>query len=111
MKDTIKQGKRIGSLAKDLGVEHFVIRFWEKEFGISAQRTKGGQRFYHKKDIEKFKRIKKLLYEEGFTIAGAKKCLNPEKHLPNQITISYTQFNDNLKRLRDQLLVLYEKIK
>ena len=113
MKEAVKQGKRIGSLAKDLGVEQFVIRFWEKEFGICAKRTKGGQRFYHKQDIEKFKQIKKLLYEEGFTIAGAKKCLTPEVVLGEALshtssTQECTQFCENLKRLRAQLLLLHK---
>ena len=70
-----KRQFRIGQLAKHLGVERFVVRFWEKEFNFSAHRSDGGQRFYEEKDLEKFKQIKKLLYEDGFTIAGAKKLL------------------------------------
>lgn len=66
---------RIGQLAEHLGVEKFVVRFWEKEFNLSSQRSNGGQRFYNQTDLKKFKTIKKLLYEEGFTIAGAKKQL------------------------------------
>lgn len=70
-----KRQFRIGQLADELGVERFVVRFWEKEFNLSAHRSSGGQRFYEEKDLNKFKRIKQLLYEEGFTIAGAKKKL------------------------------------
>lgn len=66
---------RIGELAKSLGVERFVVRFWEKEFGLSPSRSEGGQRFYEEKDLATLKRIKKLLYEDGLTIAGAKKVL------------------------------------
>lgn len=70
---------RIGKLAKQLGVQRFVIRFWEKEFGIASSRTKGGQRFYKQQDFEQFKLIKQLLYERQFTIAGAKKILQEHK--------------------------------
>lgn len=70
-----KRQFRIGELAKTLGVERFVIRFWEKEFHFTAHRSEGGQRFYDEKDLMRFKYIKKLLYEQGFTIAGAKKQL------------------------------------
>jgi DNA-binding transcriptional MerR regulator len=66
---------RIGTLAKELGIERFVIRFWEKEFGIFSHRSPGGQRFYQQKDFEQFKLIKELLHEKGLTIAGAKKIL------------------------------------
>lgn len=68
-----KRTFRIGHLAKELEVERFVIRFWEKEFSVKTKRTDGGQRFYDEEDFEKFKLIKQLLYKEGFTIAGAKK--------------------------------------
>jgi DNA-binding transcriptional MerR regulator len=66
---------RIGELAEKLGVERFVIRFWEKEFGLSSSRSNGGQRFYDADDFSLFVQIKQLLYEQGFTISGAKKQL------------------------------------
>lgn len=69
---------RIGALAQQLEVERFVIRFWEKEFNIPSHRSSGGQRFYRSKDVECFVLIKKLLYEKGFTIAGAKKVLEEQ---------------------------------
>jgi DNA-binding transcriptional MerR regulator len=70
-----KRQFRIGQLADLLGVERFVVRFWEKEFKLGPTRSNGGQRFYEEKDLNTFQAIKKLLYEEGFTIAGAKKKL------------------------------------
>lgn len=69
---------RIGTLAQQLDVKRFVIRFWEKEFDIPSHRSSGGQRFYKAQDIEQFKLIKKLLYEKGFTISGAKKVLKKQ---------------------------------
>src|ERR1700742_2714692 len=70
-----KRKFRIGELAKLLDIERFVIRFWEKEFLFKATRSNGGQRFYEEKDLERFKQIKDLLYEKGFTISGARKQL------------------------------------
>ncbi len=70
-----KKQFRIGELAKELNLKKFVIRFWEKEFGIKSSRSKGGQRFYTEEDLKKFKLIKDLLYTQKFTIPGAKKQL------------------------------------
>lgn len=66
---------RIGDLAKELKVKKFVVRFWEREFGIKSDRSQGGQRFYTSDDLKTFLTIKDLLYNQGFTIAGAKKQL------------------------------------
>lgn len=74
-----KQRFRIGRLAHDLNVESFVIRFWEKEFNIKASRSEGGQRFYDQKHLSAFQKIKELLYDKKFTIAGAKEALKYEK--------------------------------
>ncbi len=68
-----KRKFRIGELAKKLELERFVVRFWEKEFSIKTKRSQGSQRFYDENDLKKFEHIKRLLYEEGFTIVGAKK--------------------------------------
>lgn len=68
-----KRKFRIGELAEQLSVERFVIRFWEKEFDIKTTRSEGGQRFYSEEDFKKFQLIKELLYNQGFTISGAKK--------------------------------------
>jgi DNA-binding transcriptional MerR regulator len=67
---------RIGEVSRLLKLEPYVLRFWEKEFPTLTP-TKGanGRRMYRKKDVEMVVAIKKLLYEEGFTIAGAKKVL------------------------------------
>lgn len=78
MKMTKKQF-RIGELADRLKVKRFVIRFWEKEFELSASRSTGKQRFYNEDDYATFSTIKQLLYNEKFTISGAKKQLAAEK--------------------------------
>ena len=67
-----KKRFRIGELSKKLHLESSVIRFWEKEFAISAQRSDGQQRYYTEEDFNKFSLIKELLHVKKFTIAGAK---------------------------------------
>lgn len=70
-----KRKFRIGELAKKLKVKKFVIRFWEKEFELESSRSDGGQRFYSQEDLNTFVTIKDLLYNQKFTIPGAKKQL------------------------------------
>lgn len=114
-----KRQFRIGELAKHLAVERFVIRFWEKEFGVKSHRSPGGQRFYSEQDLQKFKRIKELLYDRGFTIAGAKKMLQ-EKNSDiiaskkttlvqiNQPSALPKKVNEKLINIQQQLLKLKE---
>src|SRR5512136_297678 len=71
---------KIREVCEIVGVEAHVLRFWETEFpALSPPKSKSGQRTYRPKDIELLLRIRKLLYEEGFTIAGARKQLSLEK--------------------------------
>ena len=67
---------RIGEVCKIVEIEAFVLRFWETEFpNLAPQKSKSGHRVYKRKDIEMVLRIKELLYERGYTIAGARKQL------------------------------------
>ena len=95
-----KRKFRIGELADLLAVERFVVRFWEKEFNFRAHRSEGGQRFYDEKDLKKFSLIKELLYEKGFTIAGAKKYLKTQGKKADQsdiIASSVTSMEPDIK--------------
>jgi len=68
---------KIREVCEIVGVEAHVLRFWETEFpSLAPPKTKTGQRIYRPKDIELLLRIRKLLYEDGFTIPGARKQLN-----------------------------------
>jgi DNA-binding transcriptional MerR regulator len=67
---------RIGEAAELVGVEAHVLRYWEGEFKMNTKRSTSGQRMYRRKDIARFLRIRRLLHEEGFTIAGARKALS-----------------------------------
>ena len=65
---------RIGEVSKILGVEPYVVRYWETEFKtVKPIRTKSKQRLYRRKDLEELALIRNLLYRDRFTIAGAKK--------------------------------------
>ncbi len=64
---------RIGDVAKLCGVPAYVLRFWETEFSqLKPNKGGTGQRLYRKRDVEVALRIKSLLYEQGYTIAGAR---------------------------------------
>ncbi|NPU86545.1 MAG: MerR family transcriptional regulator [Syntrophaceae bacterium] len=71
---------RIGEVSRILGVEPYVIRYWESVFRtVRPERTRSDQRRYRRKDVEELLIIKNLLYEERFTIAGAKTQLRRMK--------------------------------
>jgi DNA-binding transcriptional MerR regulator len=71
---------RIGEVCKLLQLEPYVLRFWESEFpSLSPSKGANGRRMYRKKDVEMVVTIKDLLYERGFTIAGARKVLSSRK--------------------------------
>jgi len=77
-----KQYFKIGEVSEILDVEPYVLRYWESEFKIlKPTRTRARQRLYHKRDLELLMEIKHLLYDEKFTIAGAKKRLQEMKKL------------------------------
>jgi len=70
---------RIGEVCDLIKVQPHVLRYWETEFPMLApQKNRAGQRVYRRKDVEMVLRIRNLLYEEKFTIAGAKKKLQDE---------------------------------
>jgi DNA-binding transcriptional MerR regulator len=70
---------KIGEACKALGIQPYVLRYWETEFpALTPSKSRSGQRVYSEKELEIIRRIKELLYEEGYTIAGAKKKLEAE---------------------------------
>jgi len=70
---------KIGEVCDITGVQAHVLRYWESEFPMLApQKNRAGQRTYRKRDVEMVLRIKELLYEDQYTIAGAKKRLTNE---------------------------------
>ena len=72
---------RIGEVCDLIKVQPHVLRYWETEFPMLApEKNRAGQRVYRRRDVEMVMRIRALLYEEKFTIAGAKKKLQEEMH-------------------------------
>jgi DNA-binding transcriptional MerR regulator len=70
---------KIGEACKALEIQPYVLRYWETEFpALSPSKSRSGQRVYSEKELGVIRRIKELLYEEGYTIAGAKKKLETE---------------------------------
>lgn len=70
---------KIGEACKALGIQPYVLRYWETEFpALTPSKSRSGQRVYSEKELAVIRRIKELLYEEGYTIAGAKKKLEGE---------------------------------
>lgn len=71
---------RIGEVSRIIGVEPYVLRYWESEFPqIRPVRADTNQRTYQKKDLELIMEIKRLLYEEKLTIEGARQRLKQKK--------------------------------
>jgi len=98
---------KIGEVSEITGIEPYVLRYWESEFRIvSPSRTHSKQRLYRKKDLELILDIKKLLYEEKFTIAGAKKKLQKTKVLKDQqmkLELPEKRFREALIRVKKEL--------
>jgi len=70
----------ISEVAEMIDIKAYVLRFWEKEFpSLKPKKNRAGNRAYQKKDIELLRRIKELLYKDGFTILGARQKLKEDR--------------------------------
>jgi len=100
-----KQTFKIGEVCEMLQVEPYVLRYWETEFEeLSPEKNAMGQRIYRPKDIEIVYLIKKLLYEEGFTIVGARKQLKRElSKIAEGSAMSQEEVLESLRKLRWEL--------
>lgn len=98
---------KIGEVSKITGVEPYVLRYWESEFPfLRPRKSKSGQRVYIKKDLELIAYIKKLLYEERYTVEGVRKRLGEGSVLrrPQKETLSGDRAIEHVKvRLREIL--------
>ena len=97
---------RIGEASRIIGVEPYVLRYWESEFPqIRPQRADSNQRTYQRKDLETVLEIKRLLYQEKMTIEGAKKRLK-EDRAKKAIVRDDTQLLESLKKDLGEILKL-----
>jgi DNA-binding transcriptional MerR regulator len=112
---------RIGEVARLCSVAPYVLRFWETEFAqLKPNKSGTGQRLYRRRDVEMALRVKRLLYDEGYTIAGARQAIQaetrskrssgqPELPLPQQqqsVQLMEARVHKIRKELREILGVL-----
>jgi len=104
---------RIGEVATLCRLPAYVLRFWESEFPqLKPVKSSTGQRMYRKRDVASVLRIKQLLYEQGFTIAGARKQLRAETKpdrtqgaipFPSQSTAEIQHIRQGLREILSML--------
>lgn len=105
---------RIGEVAKLCRLPAYVLRFWETEFPqLKPTKSSTGQRMYRRRDVENVLHIKRLLYDEGFTIAGARQQLRTEvrkdKTQPG-LPFPKKMPSDGLRRVRQGLQELLQML-
>ena len=106
---------RIGEVSNLLGLEPYVLRYWETEFpSLSPKKSGTGHRLYRRKDVELLLRIKHLLYEKRFTIDGARQFLHDEAKIAHQKALKQDQqelFADPLPEIRKELADILKLLK
>ena len=101
LKSNVNSFFTISKTAEIIGVQSHVLRFWEKKFtSINPKKSLSGRRFYSSNDIETLLIIKKLLYEDGFTIKGAVNFIDKK----NQKNMEKVDDPVNIKLERDILI-------
>ena len=77
--------RTISEVADDLDVAQHVLRFWESKFPqVRPLKRGGGRRYYRPEDVDLLRRIRSLLYDEGYTIKGAQKLLKGQRRTPSE---------------------------
>ena len=97
---------RIGEVAELVGVEAHVLRYWETEFAsLRPRKNRAGNRTYRDKDVKLVLGIRNLLYQEGFTIKGARNKLSERRAEIDQIEIPFSTLErqNALGRIRREL--------
>jgi DNA-binding transcriptional MerR regulator len=116
-RELIKLYYRIGEVAHIVGVEPHVLRYWETEFrSIRPQKSHKGQRVYSRRDVEKLLRVKDLLKNQGFTIAGARKKLRePEARVESEVAppvvrADPAKMREALSAIREDIVAMLEEL-
>ncbi|MBM2804916.1 MAG: putative transcriptional regulator [Deltaproteobacteria bacterium] len=101
---------KIGEVSEIVGVEPYVLRYWETEFDLlKPSKAPSNHRLYKKRDVELLLEIKRLLYTEGFTIEGARKKLKQaKKEEKHQLKLPLTEqkYKTALVKLKKELATL-----
>jgi DNA-binding transcriptional MerR regulator len=114
-RELVKLYYRIGEVSDIVGVQPHVLRYWETEFrSIRPQKSSKGQRVYSRRDVEKLLRVKDLLKNQGFTIAGARKRLSEPDPEPLSEPTEADSGAKNMRKvllgLRRDLMLMLEQI-
>jgi DNA-binding transcriptional MerR regulator len=111
---------KIGEVCSLTDTQPYVLRFWESEFPqLAPNKSRTGQRIYRPRDVELILEIKKLLYDEGFTIAGARKKLGMDSEMvrteaepsegdPSPETMALFETQDALRASLTEILGIME---
>jgi len=102
---------KIGEVSSLLGVKPYVVRFWESEFRITPTKNRSRHRIYKRQEVETLIEIRRLLYDERFTIEGAQKQLKvrmKEKSQQLGLSLEEKQFKTVLKRVKKDLSKIRE---
>ena len=107
---------KIGEVSELLGVEPYVLRYWETEFAVLSPKKSGtGHRLYRRKDVELLLRIKHLLRDKRYTIEGARQTLHAEAKAPKPKPIKIAQqelfSEDPLPGIRRELQDILQLLK
>jgi len=90
---------KIGEVAELAGVEPYVIRYWESEFrSLRPQKSRSNQRLFRRKDLERILEIRRLLYEEGYKIEGARRRLEGRESPESETAEAPTSASPKTKR-------------
>jgi DNA-binding transcriptional MerR regulator len=105
-----KRYYRIGEVSKITGVKPYVLRYWESEFRwMAPQKSRSKQRLYRRRDIDMILLIKKLLYEQRFTIAGARRKLRDlgaNRALETNGLAVETDHRSRYRKIREELVAI-----
>ncbi len=97
---------RIGEVSRLTALKPFVLRYWETEFPmLEPVKSPSGHRVYRQEDVDLVFKIKRLLYDEGFTIAGARRHLRENGSVGSE-TVSSVPHNENAAELLSRKMLL-----
>ncbi len=110
-----KQYFKIGAVSEITKIKPYILRYWESEFNmIRPQKTKSNQRIYSRENVELILEIKRLIYNEKFTLGGAKRRIQELQRQRNkQLSMNFTDkiYIKALKSIRTNLLSIQRVLK
>jgi DNA-binding transcriptional MerR regulator len=105
---------KIGEVSRILGVKTYVLRFWETEFRISPAKNRSQHRIYKRQDVEMLLEIKRLLYDERFTIEGARVKLKErlkDRQKQLKLDLAENPYRATLRKIKKDLSRIHSILK